>query len=133
MSKVKICLKKYFLSVFFISLMIPLFAQSVSSEFSTAVENKDLDRIETLLLDASSGDSVVMENALLNEAKKAVLSNDYDYASALAELVLLKNLDNEQAQNMYVSIEELKRQKAAADEAKRRDEQVKLQKLAEEE
>lgn len=105
-----------------------------TDELNNALNEKDTEKVQTLLESSSKDNAPILEQMILDSAKTAIMNNDLDFATELSEIVLLFNFDNEQAQALYTSIEEQNRIKKAAEEAKQKEaEKLALEKAKEEE
>jgi hypothetical protein len=120
-----------------------LAAETASEDsLGTALKAKDIDGVKTALsaLGPGTPELQAAEQRVLGAARDATLGGDYDYALALANAILLTDLDNTEAQDLYTSIEESKRSKAeleakqqaaAQAEQKKKDDDAKAQAAAE--
>ncbi|MBN1648078.1 MAG: hypothetical protein JW874_08600 [Spirochaetales bacterium] len=137
--KLKICLIAFLSIVLF---LIPFTAwtqdnpdlNDLGARIGALVKDRQLDAIDDLLMGLESDESrAFAEKYILDKAREFVLASDLDYAQALAEIVLLFNLDNAEAQNLYAGIENAQREKVelaekqrlAEEEKKRREEEAK--------
>jgi len=102
--------------------MLALNAQDTNLEapMLDALKNQDTNKVSELLELSNTETSPVLEALILKNAKEAVLRNDLDWAAKIAEIVLLHNLDNIEAQDMFTAIEDAKRSKLALEERKRK-------------
>jgi hypothetical protein len=94
-------------------------AQDSVAELDAAIARSDYDMIDLLLQTAASDLATRYELKIVEAAKAALFANRLDDASRLAEIVLLFNLDNITAQDIYTGVEDAKRQQAELDERKR--------------
>lgn len=102
-----------------------LFADGFT-DLQKAISSKDTAKVR-VLLESSGTSKSDFENEILKQAKTYVANDDLDYASELAELVLMYNFDNNDAQKLYTSIEKAKKSKAEADARKQLEEQKKAE------
>lgn len=93
----------------FLMSFTPLFAQDFTL-LDKAVSEGDCDKVLSLL-DSQTGDTSSFEERILDKAESLVMQSDYDLAMELTETVLLFNMDNQRAQEMYTSIEQAKKDK----------------------
>ncbi len=105
--------------------------QAVENEILTLISDNKTSDLEGFLNSLNDADQISFaENLIIEQAKEFVLEGDLDMAPALAEIVLLFNLDNTMAQNLYASIEQAKREKEELEEQER---QAELERLRQEE
>lgn len=98
-----------------------VFADNIDN-LKQALQDKNVAVIQTLLDSTTTDESADFESLILEEAKNAVAQDDLDYASTLAEMVLMFNFDNQQAQKLYTSTEKAKKSKADAELRKQEEE-----------
>jgi hypothetical protein len=132
--KAAICIIVFFFSA------VTTFAQdsdekdTLSINLEELIEQKQTDQLDSMLLELTSPEmKSFAEEFIIMKAKEYVLSGDFDYALKLAEIVLLFNLDNTEAQNLYASIEVAKREKEEQEEKQRLEELEKQRQKEEEE
>lgn len=130
-------MKKYF-SIFFLLILTSTFAFSAGiSDLQTALDNKDLTQIQNSLDTAAADEVADFEKLILNQAKSSVSEDDLDFASSLAEMVLMFDFDNSEAQKLYTSIEKAKKTKAETlarqEEEERKRQEAEAKRLEEEE
>lgn len=117
----------------FITLILLLFIIPISvfaagtDELQKALSKKDVPVIQAILDNASEEEKLNFENLILTKAKEAVSKDNLDFASSLAEMVLLADFDNADAQKLYTSIEKAKKAKAETEARKKAEEQKKAQ------
>jgi hypothetical protein len=100
---------------------------STLTELQSALQKNDVELVKNDLAAFTPGtpEMAEAEAAVLKAARAATLDGKFDLALGLAEAVLLADLDNAEAQDLYTSIEEAKqnqlaleaKQRAAAEEA----------------
>jgi hypothetical protein len=84
-------------------------------DFERLVEDGQLEELQERYLalatdqDVSAQQFVEIEHGLLDLAKERVVASDYETALFLLELILTVNLDNLEAQDIYVAVIELNR------------------------
>jgi hypothetical protein len=94
--------------------------QSIGDEILSLISAGDTGGLEIFLDSlADAGEKTFAENFIIEQAKQSVLEGNLDLALALTEAVLLFNLDNTAAQNLYASIEQAKREKEELEEQER--------------
>lgn len=81
-----------------------------AGNLQNAIDEKDLGMVLDYLLDADPEDSPAIEEQILEAARNAVRAGDLGYARELAGTVLLFNIDNASAAELYLAIEEAERQ-----------------------
>lgn len=81
----------------------------------------DAAAVGAILSEAPAELAPELESLSLEAARNAVRAGKLDTASSIAEAVLLFNLDNSEAQDLYTSVEEARRLKAAQEEKKRQE------------
>lgn len=113
-------MKKKLLLLFVLAFSTYIFAQS-TDDLLEALKAKQIDTVQSLLEDSTDEDSEVFESLILEESRKAVKKDDLDYAYDLANIVLMYDFDNVEAQDLFTSIERAKKSKAevAAKEAEK--------------
>lgn len=119
----------------FITLCSGIFAAGID-DLKTAIASKDVTKVQVLLESASSDQITEYEKEILSQAKAYVSKDELDYASSLAETVLMFDFDCTEAQKLYTSIEKAKKAKADTLARKEAEEQKKKEaerKKAEEE
>ncbi len=119
-----------FLFIIFLTLNIFAFADNID-DLKAAISSKDISKVQILLESAPSDQVNVYEKEILAKAKEYVANDELDYASSLAEVVVMVNIDNVEARKLYTSIEKAKKAKAEtlarkeAEEKKRQEEERK--------
>lgn len=113
-------MKKNLLVLFVLAFGTFLFAQS-TDDLLSALKEKQIDTVQSLLEDCEDENEAVFEEMILEESRKAVKKDDLDYAYDLANIVLMYDFDNLEAQDLFTSIERAKKSKAelAAQEAEK--------------
>lgn len=117
--------------------LFSLFA-TTNEELKKALDNKEIHVVQALLENAAPEEQSDLEKLVLTKSKEAVSKDDLDYASSLAEIVLMVNFDNTEAQKLYTSIDKAKKTKAETEarkkaEEEKRQEEERKRKEAEEE
>ncbi|UTC75723.1 hypothetical protein E4O03_03080 [Treponema sp. OMZ 792] len=110
---------KFFLITMVAFLGIALSAESLSSKLEAALKTKNMKAVRELLLSAPASEKTKFEKTIINAAKQSVRSGDLDYAKNLAEVVLISNQDNVEAQDLYSSIVEMQKNQKKLDEQKK--------------
>ncbi|GAB6089051.1 hypothetical protein JCM12856_06440 [Spirochaeta dissipatitropha] len=88
-----------------------LLAASVQAEsLQNAISRKDTGTVLDYLIDAEAHESLVIEEQILSAAREYVRAGELAYARELAGTVLLYNIDNQSAADLYIAIEEAERQ-----------------------
>lgn len=117
----------------FIALFVLLCLTSLSlfaagtDELQKALSKKDVPVIQAILDNAAEEEKADFEALILQKAKEAVARDNLDFASSLAEMVLISDFDNTEAQKLYTSIEKAKKAKAETEARKKAEEQKKAQ------
>jgi hypothetical protein len=99
---------------------------SPALEKALAAQNAD-DILAALNSETSDEGKSFAEAAVLAEARKLVFAGNLDLASKYAETVLLFDFMNNDAQDLYISIEDQKKVQIALEEKKKRDAEEKEQ------
>lgn len=129
-------MKKFLSTLVFVLAAGVIFA-SGSDDLMKALKDKNVEAVQTVLDECSDEEAPLFEEMILEDSKRAVKKDDLDYAYKLAEVVLMYDFDNTEAQNLFTSIEKAKKSKAevaakeAEKERKRQEEAEKLRKLEE--
>ncbi|MCR5218001.1 hypothetical protein [Treponema sp.] len=97
------------LAALLIFAVTPLVAQDFGA-LDQAVNDGNCDLVLSIL-ESSGSDASKMEERVLDAAGNLVMASNYDLAMELTETVLLFNMDNSRAQEMYTSIEKAKKDK----------------------
>ena len=117
--------------ILFISVLA--FSQDLDSTAGAMIRDGDLDALDVLFQESGQGAELTdLESYVLDAAKQYVIRGDYAYAQALAGVILLYNLENPEAQELYTSLESTIRQKQKAEEEARQKEAAQKQKEEEE-
>lgn len=127
--------KLFFIIISFL-LGLGLSAQSLSSRLETALKAKNIKAVKELILSAPSKEKAGLEKIVLDAAKESVRAGDLDYARNLAEIVIISNQDNIEAQDLYSSIGDLQKNQKKLDTQKKQaqaEAEAKAQAAAEEE
>jgi|GEM_PF-3268160 len=108
-------------------------AQTTELPLRQAIAESDYESVNLLLQTSLPDESAAFEEIITEAARQALFANDFDKASRLAEIVLLFNLDNITAQDIYTGVEDARRQQAALEERKQlaEVEELERQRLAE--
>ena len=85
-----------------------LHGQSLQTQLDEYIQSGDYDSLQSLLMEtADSQDFEEIEQFILDQAKADIVNSRYDSAQKLLEALLLVNLDNTEAQDIYVAATEL--------------------------
>jgi len=103
-------MKKSCFAILFALFIGVAFAQTVSIDDALASKNKDA--VKTILESSNEENLKEVESKIITDIKKAVNEDDLDYAYDLADLILMYDFDNKEAQKLYTSIEKAKKNKA---------------------
>lgn len=109
----------------------PKEAEFLIKEMIFFIEKRDLSGIQMQMERLKESPlQVEAEELILKAVRQAVLNKDFDYALALTGIILLVNIDHVQAQELYVSISQEKRQEELRllreqEEKKRKEEEAK--------
>jgi hypothetical protein len=82
---------------------------TVTDKMTSALASGTIESVASVLMEAPAEQTPSLEEIILRAARDAVRAGKLDRALALAETVLLFNLDNIEAQDLYNSIEETRR------------------------
>jgi hypothetical protein len=120
---VKHDVKRKSFAIFILTLGVLSFLHAQDSRIVgliSALNSGDIQAIEKNLEMFTLGiDSVHAEKIVLDKARSLILSNQLDQALSVCELLLLFNLDNIDAQDLYNSIDRLKQDRKAFEEKQR--------------
>ncbi len=103
------------------------------TNLTTALDTKNFEQIETLLSQSQAEEQAEIERRILEEVRKAILSNQLETAGKLAEIVLLNNFDNANAQELFLAVEEARTQQRLLEERRIQTELQEKQRIAAEE
>lgn len=104
------------------SITFSIFAAS-NEELKKALDNKEIHVVQAMLENAAPEELSDLEKQVLSKSKDAVSKDDLDYAFSLAEIVLIVNFDNAEAQKLYTSIDKAKKTKAETEARKKAEEE----------
>lgn len=110
---------KIILILFWLIILIPIFSQEGSSNIDDAVKNKidqfiennNFSELENYLLDLEIESTSEIENFLFLRSQQALDSQKLPLAKKILELILLLNMDNFEAQELYLNIDKAIKEK----------------------
>ena len=120
---------KSYMLIFLIAVVLvsTAFADEITARIDQAAAAENTDELKAIMDEESIKESYPeIENYLVGKAKNAVIAGNYGLARKLLDLILLKNLDNIDAQDMYISLEREEREKRLAEEKKQALEEARL-------
>jgi hypothetical protein len=103
-----------------------LTASPLTDSIDKMVAGQDYDSLDALFADKmGTEDLKVVSEHTLDIVRKNIVKTDYDTAKKLLEIILLYDFENLDAQDIYVSVEQLKKEK---DEIERREKERETEK-----
>lgn len=96
----------YIISLTTILSIFTLSARS-SADLGEILFSKDMTALEELLIDNLDSEGYVkLENDIITRVKKIIVRGDYIFAEKVLELILNYNMDNSEAQDIYISLQD---------------------------
>lgn len=98
------------------------YAEDFTNALSPLLQNGDIVQVSNYLSkNTGNADYPAIEKYLIEESRQRILKNDYVFTEHLLQTLLIFNLDNTDAQDLYSSIVKINRErKAAAEEETRK-------------
>lgn len=124
--------------VFFImlaALAMPSYTDELQDRIDRAFSAGNTDEIKAVIAEKSTQEGFEkVESYIIENVKKSIIAGNYSFAGNVLDQVLLNNLDNVEAQDLYISLEKVEKEKRLIEEKKLAEEARKLEeeRLAEE-
>lgn len=99
-------IRSIFIALLIVCFSLQAYAETDFAAIKSAIVSRQFDQITNILIESNDEDAKNIEAFALDEARSAIINDNLDDAFAITEAVLMFNLDNNDAQSLYVSIEE---------------------------